>query len=155
MQWKKEKAWRCSPERYNLKASWDLFSRKKALGHQGKYPLSPLSGPGCYYYNTPLQEWYQHCQWCCCNTCTPSNDIVRTSMHTEEEESTHVSNSGWSKLPSKTAGISCSSNPNIYIPEESSQWALSNSHHWSLRTPLMRKLLTFLIFPYKFQLNEK
>ena len=56
------------------------------------------------------------------------------------------SDSERSKIPSKTAGTSVYQNPNIYTPEVSSQWALSNDHHWSLQTPLMRKLLAFLIF---------
>ena len=63
---------------------------------------------------------------------------------------TRGSDFGRSKLPSKTAGTS-RYQTNIYTPEESSQWALSNDHRWSLRTHLMRKLLAF---PYNFQLNE-
>ena len=40
-------------------------------------------------------------------------------------------------------------------PEESSQWALSKDHRWSLRTPLMRKWFGFLIFPIQFQIERK
>ena len=65
------------------------------------------------------------------------------------------SDSGRSKLSSKTAGTSRYQNPNIYTPEESSQWALSNDHRWSLRTPLMRKLLAFLIFPIQTSIERK
>ena len=58
--------------------------------------------------------------------------IEAVLVHTHSQ--TRGSDSGQSKLPSKTA--STSHYQNIYIPEESSQWALSNDHRWSLWTPL-------------------
>ena len=63
-----------------------------------------------------------------------------------------VSDSGWSKLPSKTEGTSLYQN---YTPEESSQWVLSNDHCWSLQTPLMLKLLAFLISPIQISTERK
>ena len=67
---------------------------------------------------------------------------------------TEGSDSGRSKLASKTAGTSHYQTANIYTSEESSQWALSNNHRWSLRIPLMWKLLVFLIFPIQISIER-
>ena len=68
---------------------------------------------------------------------------------------TTISDSGRSKLPSKTASPSHYQNPNIYTSEESSHWALLTDHRWLSQTPLMQELLVFLIFLVQISIERK